>query len=174
MSSGTQLSGAEKTFSEADIIVSKTDLKGRITYCNEIFCEIAGYSYQELIGQPHSVIRHPDMPRCVFEFLWKRIADGNEVFAYVKNLCKDGGFYWVFAHVTPTFDGVGNIIGYHSTRRVPDRQILEGVIIPFYQQLVEIEQSPKNRKDGQHESSEFLSTYLADKRVTYDEFILTL
>ncbi len=174
MSSGAQLSGAEKTFSEADIIVSKTDLKGRITYCNEIFCEIAGYTYQQLIGQPHSVIRHPDMPRCVFEFLWKRIAEGNEVFAYVKNLCKDGGFYWVLAHVTPTFDGAGNIIGYHSTRRVPDRTVLENVIIPFYRQLVDIEQLPKNRKDGQHESSEFLSTYLADKRVTYDEFILTL
>ena len=174
MSSGAHLSDTEKTFSEADIIVSKTDLKGKITYCNEIFCEIAGYSYKELIGQPHSIIRHPDMPRCVFELLWKRIAEGQEVFAYVKNLCKGGEYYWVFAHVTPTFDNTGKIIGYHSTRRVPERKILSEAIIPFYQQLLEIEQAPKSRKDGQHNSSEFLANYLSDNRVTYDEFILTL
>ncbi|SDQ20187.1 PAS domain-containing protein [Pseudovibrio sp. Tun.PSC04-5.I4] len=174
MSAGAQPSNVERTFSETDIIVSKTDLKGKITYCNEIFCEIAGYPYKDLIGKPHSIIRHPDMPRSVFELLWKQIEAGNEIFAYVKNLCRGGEFYWVFAHVTPTYNDSGNIIGYHSTRRVPDGKVLRDTIIPFYEKLLEIERAPKSRKDGQLKGSEFLINFLSENRVTYDEFILTL
>ena len=72
-------------------------------------------------GQAHNIIRHPDMPRCVFDLLWKTIAGGEEIFAYVKNMAKNGDHYWVFAHVTPTFDAGGRIMGYHSNRRVPER-----------------------------------------------------
>lgn len=164
----------EVTFDKKEFIVSKTDTKGKITYCNQIFCEVAGYSFSELMGQPHSIIRHPDMPRVVFEQLWKQIACGQEVFAYVKNLCKSGAYYWVLAHVTPTFDGRGNIVGYHSTRRSPDRVLIQDTIVPFYKQLIEIEQAPKSRKDGLRQSSEFFSNFLAKKRVSYDEFVLTL
>lgn len=164
----------EVTFDPKEFIVSKTDTKGKITYCNQIFCEVAGYSFNELIGQPHSIIRHPDMPRVVFETLWKQIACGQEVFAYVKNLCKSGAYYWVFAHVTPTFDRQGNIIGYHSTRRSPDSALIQNTIVPFYKQLLDIEQAPKSRKDGLRQSTEFFSNFLAEKRVSYDEFVLTL
>jgi len=102
-------------FEEDDIIVSKTDLKGRITYANQTFCRIAGYSEAELLGQPHSIIRHPDMPRAVFKLLWDTLVEGREIFAYVKNMAKNGIYYWVFAHVTPSYDDNRNVIVFHSS-----------------------------------------------------------
>ena len=111
------LTGVERTFGDDEIIVSKTDTKGRITYANRVFQQVAGYTEDELLGKAHSIVRHPDMPRCVFKFLWDTIGAGNEVFAYVLNKAKNGDHYWVFAHVTPTFDDHGRIISYHSNRR---------------------------------------------------------
>ena len=116
--------GLEKTFRPDQIIVSKTDPQGRLTYVNPLFVQISGYAEADLIGQPHNVIRHPDMPRSVFGLLWQRISSGEEIFAYVVNLSADGGHYWVLAHVTPTLDAQGRIIGYHSNRRTADRQAL--------------------------------------------------
>jgi PAS domain S-box-containing protein len=92
-----------------------------ITYANETFLKIAGYTEDEILGQPHNIIRHPDMPRCVFKLLWDTLEMKHEIFAYVKNMAKNGDFYWVFAHVTPTFNEHGTVIGYHSNRRVPER-----------------------------------------------------
>jgi PAS domain S-box-containing protein len=113
--------GHERTWGQEDIIVSKTDLKGIITYCNRTFLQVADYSEDELLGQPHSIIRHPDMPRSVFKLLWDTIEAEHEIFAYVKNMAKNGDHYWVFARVTPTFDAAHRITGYHSNRRCPDR-----------------------------------------------------
>ena len=96
--------GRERMFGEDEIIVSKTDLKGRITYANSVFLRVAGYAEEDVLGQPHSMIRHPGMPRAVFKLLWETIAGGREIFAYVKNMARDGDHYWVFAHVTPSFD----------------------------------------------------------------------
>lgn len=174
MSKGITPKNVERRFNECEVIVSKTDLTGKITYCNEIFCEVAGYSFDELIGKPHSIIRHPDMPRSVFKLLWTRVEAGHEVFAYVKNLCRDGEYYWVFAHVTPTYDENNKVIGYHSTRRVPDEKIVHNTIVPFYKQLLEIEQEPKSRKEGLQNSMKFLEDFLENQGVSYDEFILTL
>ena len=112
--------GVENLLGEEELIVSKTDLKGRITYANDVFIRMAKYSWKELMGAPHSLIRHPEMPRSVFKLLWDTLQSRQEIFAYVVNLAKDGGHYWVFAHVTPTFDERGNIVGYHSNRRKPD------------------------------------------------------
>ena len=112
-------SGRETFFPASELIVSKTDLKGRLTYANGLFCQIAGYRESELIGQPHSMIRHPDMPRSVFRLLWDTIEDRREIFAFVKNMASSGDHYWVFAHVTPSFDAAGAMIGYHSNRRAP-------------------------------------------------------
>src|ERR1019366_945835 len=123
---------AEVLFDKDDIIVSKTDLKGRITYANQTFCQIAGCSEAELMGQPHSIIRHPDMPRAVFKLLWDTLLEGREVFAYVKNMAKSGNYYWVFAHVTPSFDQNKRIIGFHSSRRVPDPETIKTAITPIY------------------------------------------
>jgi len=99
---------------EEDFIVSKTDLKGRITYCNQPFLKIVGATQEQLLHKPHNIIRHPDMPRIVFKLLWEHIKAKKEIFAFVKNKSFDGGFYWVFANITASLDANGEIIGWHS------------------------------------------------------------
>jgi len=143
----TKPSGHERSFAEEEIIVSKTDLKGRITYANQVFARVAGYRVDELLGQPHSIVRHPDMPRCVFKLLWDTIEAKQEIFAYVLNMAKNGDHYWVFANVTPTLDRTGNIIGYHSNRRKPDRDKIEKVV-PLYQALLAEEKSCRQSQGG--------------------------
>jgi PAS domain S-box-containing protein len=164
----------EVTFDSDEIIVSKTDLKGRITYANRVFARVAGYSQLELLGEPHSIIRHPDMPRAVFKLLWDRLGVEQEVFAYVKNMTKRGDFYWVFAHVTPSYDDKGKVTGYHSSRRVPDRRIVETAITPLYADLLKIEQSFTNAKDGLAASYSRLLEIVKSKAVSYDELIFSL
>jgi PAS domain S-box-containing protein len=164
----------EAFFDADDIIVSKTDLKGRITYANKVFCDIAGYSEAELVGQPHSIIRHPDMPRAVFKLLWDTILDGREIFAYVKNLAKNGSFYWVHAHVTPTFDANRAIIGFHSNRRVPERRVLTDAIIPLYTQVLRAEKAQVNGKDALAAGTKALTDFVASKKVAYDELVFSL
>lgn len=166
--------GVERHFDAGEMLVSKTDLKGRITYCNQLFRTIAGYRNKDLLGQPHSCVRHPDMPRAVFKLLWNALEAKREVFAYVKNMASNGDHYWVFAHVTPSLDGKGQVIGYHSARRAPDRNIITNVIEPLYQELRSIEEANNNRKTGLLESSNRLADILDEKRTTYDQFILTL
>jgi PAS domain S-box-containing protein len=164
----------ERFFDADDIIVSKTDLKGRMTYVNQTFCQISGYAEHELLGQPHSLIRHPDMPRAVFRLLWDTILDGREVFAYVKNMAKSGDFYWVFAHVTPSFDAADRIIGFHSNRRVPDRGVVSNIIAPFYAELLGTEQSHRNGKEALAAGYQQLTDFVASKKVAYDELIFSL
>lgn len=173
-SSKLTLTGVERFFDKNEIIVSKTDLKGRITYANEVFQRVAGYSEQELLGQPHSIVRHPAMPRCVFKLLWDTLEAGNEIFAYVINRCKNGDHYWVFAHVTPTFDANGKIISYHSSRRVPRRDVVEGVFQPLYKQLLDVENKHANSKDGMNASFKAVVNLLTEKGVSYDELIFSL
>ncbi|MHA1523811.1 MAG: PAS domain-containing protein, partial [Alphaproteobacteria bacterium] len=135
LSQTVRSTGVERSFSPDELIVSKTDLKGAITYVNDLFLSLADYSEAEMIGAPHSTIRHPEMPRCIFKLLWDQLQADKEVFAYVKNMSANGDHYWVMAHVTPSFDASGQKVGYHSTRRVPNRQILDGTIIPLYEKL---------------------------------------
>jgi PAS domain S-box-containing protein len=164
----------EVFFSPDDIIVSKTDLKGRITYANQVFCDIAGYSEAELLGEPHSIIRHPDMPRAVFKLLWDTLGQKREVFAYVKNLTRTGDCYWVFAHVTPSFDRNGKVVGYHSNRRVPERRVVDTVIAPFYAGILRAEQSQRNGKDSLAAGAQCIADLLAAKNARYDELIFAL
>ena len=105
---------------EEDFIVSKTDVKGKITYCNQPFLKIVGATQEQLLHKPHNIIRHPDMPRIVFKLLWEHIKAKQEIFAFVKNKSFDGGFYWVFANVTASLGANGEIIGYYSVRRKPN------------------------------------------------------
>ncbi len=102
---------------EGRVIISETDLKGKITYANRKFCEIAGYTKDELIGQPHSIIRHPDMPKAAFQNLWDTIQHGKTWTGAVKNLRKDGRYYWVDTTITPNLDDSGATIGYSAARR---------------------------------------------------------
>jgi PAS domain S-box-containing protein len=164
----------EVFFDEDDIIVSKTDLKGRITYANQTFCKVAGYTEAELIGQPHSIIRHPDMPRAVFKLLWDTIFEGREIFAYVKNLAKNGSYYWVFAHVTPSYDKNRNVIGFHSNRRVPDRNIIETVIVPLYSAILKEEKGHRNGQKALAAGFDLLVDTLKSRNATYDELIFSL
>lgn len=151
-----------------DFIVSKTDLKGKITYCNQIFMQLAKYTEEELIGAPHSIIRHPDMPRIVFKLLWDRIQNKEEIFAYVKNLSKDGGYYWVFANVTASLDTSGRVVGYYSVRRKPNEEAI-AVISELYVKLLELEHS-----GGMELSGKYLHELLEQKNLSYDELISSL
>lgn len=164
----------EVTFRSDEIIVSKTDLKGRITYANRTFAEVAGFKRAELMGMPHSVIRHPDMPRAVFKLLWDRLGEEKEVFAYVKNMTRTGDYYWVFAHVTPSYDAAHKVVGYHSNRRVPDRRVIGEVIEPVYAELLRIEASHTNAKDGLRASFGRLLEIVKSKAASYDELIFAL
>lgn len=165
--------GREQTFDEDEIIVSKTDLKGIITYANQVFLRVSGFTEQELLGQPHNLIRHPEMPRCVFKLLWDTLQAGDEIFAYVVNLCKNGDHYWVFAHVTPSFDELGSITGYHSSRRVPQRSAVEK-LTEVYALLKRTEDAHSDWRDGMHAATDLLIEHLGGLGLQYDEFVLSV
>ncbi len=151
-----------------DFIVSKTDMKGIITYGNKIFIEMSGYGEKELLGKNHNLIRHPDMPRIAFKIAWEMIQNKQEFFGFVKNLRKDGGYYWVWANITPDLDTNGNIIGYTSVRRKPNPKALE-IIIPIYKKLLEAEKS-----GGMDSSKTILMNLLEEKNMEYNELIIAL
>ncbi len=174
MTRDVSVTGTERFFGDDEIIVSKTDLKGKITYANRVFLNIADYSEKEVLGQPHSIIRHPDMPRFIFKLLWDTLLNGTEVFAYVLNRCKNGDHYWVYAHVTPSMDASGKVLGYHSNRRVPERKILDDTIIPLYKKLKDAEQTQANRKQGLEASQSLATAFLAERSLAYDEFVMTV
>ncbi|MGB0670299.1 MAG: PAS domain-containing protein [Rhodospirillales bacterium] len=166
--------GRERFFEKDEIIVSKTDLKGRITYANRTFLKVAGYTEREVMGEPHSIVRHPDMPRSVFKLLWDTLGAGQECFAYVVNLAKTGDHYWVLAHVTPSLDSGGKAIGYHSSRRVPDRRVVDEVIRPLYADLLAIEAQHGNRKEGMQAAFDTVVSVLNEKGMGYDQFVFSL
>lgn len=160
--------GNEKMLEEGSFIVSKTDTKGKIIYGNKYFIKISGYEELELLGAPHSILRHPDMPKAVFHLLWERITKKQEIFAYVKNLCKDGSFYWVYANVTATVDENGSIRDYHSVRRKPSQKAMQ-VIPSLYSKLL-----AEEKAKGMEASQRLLNQILEEKGVSYDTFVLTL
>jgi PAS domain S-box-containing protein len=167
-----QPTSVEKVMREDDFIVSKTDPKGCITYGNRIFIEYSGYSERELLGKQHNIIRHPDMPRAVFKLLWDTIQSRQECFAYVKNMAKDGSYYWVFANVTPSFDASGNLLGYYSVRRKPKASAVK-VMSDFYRAMLEAE-TRAGARDAMTASGKLLTDLLQEKGVSYEEFILSL
>ena len=162
----------EVTFGEDEIIVSKTDPKGIILYANRTFLKVSGYSEAEILGQPHNCIRHPDMPRCVFKLLWDTIASGNELFAYVKNMAKSGDYYWVFAHVTPTFGPNRRIIGYHSSRRSPQRRQVE-LFDGIYAKLLAEEARHADWREGMASATRMLLAAVAERKMDYAEFVFS-
>lgn len=125
-----------------------------------------GMSERELIGKPHNIIRHPDMPRIIFKMLWSYLQAGKEIHAYVKNLCADGSYYWVFANVTPSYYN-SKVVGYHSARRAPKEGFLS-IIAPLYSELLAAE-----RSGGIEASQRVLNDLLQSKGMEYDEFILS-
>ena len=109
----------EHVLKSDDFLVSQTDDKGVILFANEDFCKVAGYTLEELVGKPHNVVRHPDMPKAAFKDLWETVKKNNIWTGYVKNRTKDGGYYWVFATVFPKYDNINQKNTYISCRRKP-------------------------------------------------------
>ncbi len=139
-------------------IVSETDAKGKITYCNDYFMEVSGYSEEELIGKPHNIVRHPDMPKVVFKLLWETISAGKNINPLVKNLAKDGRYYWIFTEFEIRKDtDTGEIIGYHAARKSISKHVIE-IIADLYAELLQIE-----KDDSIEAAQEYLVNFLKDK-----------
>ncbi len=128
----------EEYFFEGRAIVSETDLEGIITFANRRFCEISGYTSSELVGQPHNIIRHPDMPKAAFAQVWRTIQSGTIWHGLVKNLRKDGKFYWVDTEVTPIYDNNGIVKGYMAARKPASRKNIEETA-ELYKKMLEQE-----------------------------------
>jgi len=163
---------SEVRLSDDEFIVSKTDKRGIITYVNRTFMKISGYSEPELLGVQHNIIRHPDMPRGAFKLLWDTLAQGEEFFAYVKNLCKDGGYYWVMANVTPDLNAEGELVGYYSVRRKPSPAAIQA-ITPLYNEMLEIERAA-GPKEGPQRSIAHLQAFCESRNCDYEELIWSL
>lgn len=162
----------ERLLPEDKILVSKTNSKGVITYCNSAFIEISGYSETELLGTQHNIVRHPDMPRVIFSLMWETLQSNREFNGYIKNLAKDGSYYWVFANIAPCFSSDNKLLSYYSVRRKPDPVKLN-YIQNLYVDLLDIEQQ-SSTKEAIDNSLYKLNTVLNGREKGYDEFILTI
>jgi PAS domain S-box-containing protein len=162
----------ERVMLADEIIVSKTDVKGRITYGNSTFLKYAGFSERDLIGTQHNIIRHPDMPRGVFKLFWETLNKGEEIFAYVKNISMDGSYYWVLANVTPSVDENGRVLGYYSVRRKPNPKAVS-VVSTLYKSMLAAEQSAGS-KNAIEASLKILEDHLQNQNMTYEQMVLTL
>ena len=164
--SGTNM-GIEILLVEEDFILSKTDLKGKITYCNNKFIEISGYSREELIGKPHNILRDITMPKIAFKILWDKIQNGEDFFGFVRNKTKNNDFYWVFTYVSPDYDIDHKIIGYTSIRRQISSNAIS-IITPIYEKLLELE------KASLFNAEDYLTKTLNDLNLSYSEFVLNI
>jgi len=148
-----------------EVLISVTDPKGIITEANDVFVKVSGYTKEELVGVSHNVIRHPDMPKVMFKIVWDHIMDKENVMAVVKNLAKDGRYYWVVTDFVTKVDANREIINYTAYRR-PVGSSVKNAVIPLYKALCAIEDL-----DGMEASEKFLADYFERKGMTYDEMI---
>ena len=137
---------------EGGNMITETDLHGKITYVNRLFIQMSGYEKEELIGKPHSLIRHPDMPKCCFKSMWESVERGYPWEGYVKNLRKDGAFYWVVVTVTPKYDEKGTLCGYIAVRKPPGELTLQEIKRKYTEMMKE----EVCRKEGSEYFSEAL------------------
>ncbi|SFV68181.1 SIGNAL-TRANSDUCTION SENSOR PROTEIN-PAS/PAC domain [hydrothermal vent metagenome] len=158
----------EIKFSKKKFIVSKTDIKGNIIFTNKNFSEISGYSEAELIGQPHNILRHPDMPKAIFFLVWQSLLSGKPISGVIKNLAKDGRYYWVIADLEPKFNAEGNIISLMAFRRAAPQDVID-TTSELYATMLAIE-----KKHGMEKSIAYLQAFLEEHDITYDEFITEL
>ncbi|ATD00460.1 PAS domain-containing protein [Pseudoalteromonas spongiae] len=170
----TKLASASQQihFAEDELIISKTDIRGNITYANRTFMRVSNFPESKLIGQPHNIIRHPDMPRGVYYGMWKTLKAKQEFFGFVKNLTADGDYYWVFANVTPDLVN-GEIQGFFSVRRSPPDAAIK-TISEVYQKMQQVE-AQHGKRDGANGAWCWLNEYLQTHHNTsYEAFVLDL
>ena len=146
-------------------IMSKTNKKGVIEYANEYFMEVCGYEEFELIGQPHNIIRHPDMPKVIFKLMWEKLLNKENIHAVVKNLAKDGRFYWVITDFEVRTNEEGEITALFARRKAAPRSTIAAVE-NLYRKLVTIEEA-KNVEVSQ----KYFEGFLEEKGMTYNEYI---
>jgi len=149
-------------------IMSKTDARGIIEYANEYFMEISGYEEFELMGQAHNIIRHPDMPKTIFKLMWDSIQNGQNIHAFVKNLAKDGRYYWVLTNFEIKKDGEGNVISYYARRKAAPRNAIYEIDRLYY-----ILKSIENKQDMQT-ALNYFNGMLEEKKMNYNQFILSI
>lgn len=149
-------------------IMSKTDAKGVIEYANDYFIEISGYEEFELMGQPHNIIRHPDMPKTVFKVLWDSLNKGENIHALVKNLAKDGRYYWILTNFEFKYDNEGNIQSYYAKRKAAPRNAIYE-IEKLYYTLRNIE-----NRQGMQTALNYLNGLLEDRKMTFNQYILNI
>ncbi len=157
--------GKELKIHPKDMLVSKTDAKGNISYGNAKFVEISGYRESELIGSEHNILRHPDMPQAVFYLMWQSIKNGKNIMAVVKNLSKSGDHYWVTTDFDIQRNREGKIRNYIAFRHPASKNIVK-VVEPLYEKMIEIE-----KEHGMDASVDYLEAFLEEKRMSYNQFI---
>jgi len=155
----------EIKFSKKKFIVSKTDIKGNIIFANKNFCDVSEYSEEELIGAPHNILRHPDMPRAIFFLVWSSLLRGEPVSGVVKNLAKSGKYYWVIADFDIKKDANGNIKSLTAFRRSAPQHVID-TIEELYETMLNIE-----KRQGMKGSLSYLESYLEEHHMNYDEFL---
>lgn len=155
----------EIVFSKKKFIVSKTDINGNITFINKNFCDISGYTEEELIGVPHNIIRHSDMPRAIFYLIWNSLLRGEPVSGVLKNLAKSGEYYWVVADFDVKKNASGEIESFTAFRRAAPNQVID-TIEELYHTMLKIE-----NKRGMEGSLSYFEAFLEEKEMSYDEFL---
>lgn len=147
-------------------IVSEMDAQGKITYCNDYFVQVSGYSREEMLGKKHHIIRHPDMPKVLIKRMAQYVEEGRNINAVVKNMAKDGRNYWVFTEFSRRIDlDTQQVIGYTASRKAVSKRVVE-VISSFYERLLEIE-----RRNGLEASERYLNSFLKEKGIEFDSLM---
>ena len=159
----------EVSWDKSQVIMSKTNEFGTIEYANEVFVDVSGYEDYELMGQPHNMIRHPDMPKVIFKVLWENLKKGNNFHAIVKNLAKSGRYYWVITDFEIGKNENGIIVNYFGRRRAVPQEVISLHIEPLYKKLLQIEAA-----SGLEYSEKYLIGFLEEKEKTYVEYIKDL
>lgn len=159
----------EVSWDKTQVIMSKTNAFGIIEYANEVFVDVSGYEDYELMGQPHNIIRHPDMPKVIFKVLWENLKNGKNFHAIVKNLAKSGRFYWVITDFEISRDENDVIVNYFGRRQAVPQEVIALHIEPLYKKLLQIEAA-----SGMEFSEKYLIGFLEEKKKSYVEYIKDL
>ncbi|MFK8269322.1 PAS domain-containing protein [Capnocytophaga cynodegmi] len=159
----------EVIWDKSKIIVSETDIYGRIVEVNDAFCDVSGYSIVEMIGQPHSIVRHPDMPKLIFKMLWDNLKNENNFVGIIKNLSKSGEYYWVIADFIAQKDILGNVTNYIARQKSVSKDIIDNHIAPLYETLLKLE-----KIGGMDLSGRFLKNYMDKEGKDYIGFIVDI